>query len=128
MLDGPMLVLMLKNEYLWIRNLKSQKIKKYNFLQIEPTPTAKEITKFYSDEFYSGDFKKFNDSSLEVQLEDKDFYEENWENIFQNIKKISKQNADKDISILDVGCGWGLALEFLKKGFNALVLIQHQRL
>ena len=31
MLDGPMLVLMLKIEYLWIRNLKSQKIKNIIF-------------------------------------------------------------------------------------------------
>ena len=45
------------------KKFKISKNKKYNFLQIEPTPTAKEITKFYSDEFYSGDFKKFNDSS-----------------------------------------------------------------
>ena len=69
------------------KKYKISKNKKYDFFQITPTPSNEEITKFYSDEFYTGDFKKFNDSSLEVQLEDKDFYEENWENIYQNLTK-----------------------------------------
>ena len=37
---------------------------KYGFFQVAPTPTEKEISKFYAEEFYSGDYKNFNDSSL----------------------------------------------------------------
>jgi 2-polyprenyl-3-methyl-5-hydroxy-6-metoxy-1,4-benzoquinol methylase len=101
------------------KKYKIFKNEKYDFFQITPTPSAEEITKFYNDEFYTGDFKKFNDSSLEVQLDDVDFYNENWENIYNNIKKYLNINTNTDQSILDVGCGWGLALEFFKKkGFD----------
>ena len=91
---------------------------KYGFLEIKPTPSAEVITKFYADEFYTGEYKKFNNSDLKVQLEDKDFYDGKWNDIYENLKDLKK----KDISgtdLLDIGCGWAQALLFFKKkGLN----------
>ncbi len=83
----------------------------YGFLQISPTPTPEEITRFYANEFYSGDYKNFNDSSLEVQMEDREFYEGNWGDIATHISEILHKPL-KDLSLLDVGCGWSQALLF----------------
>ena len=97
-----------------MKNFKLIKNKKYGFLQINPTPSKEEITKFYANEFYTGEYKNFNDSSLEVQLNDKEFFEGRWEDMYKNFKSILGDNI-KNASILDVGCGWGLALLYLKK-------------
>ena len=96
-------------------NLKKNK---FGFYQITPVPTKEEITKFYADEFYTGEYKNFNDSSLEVQMSDPEFYEGHWNDIYENIIEIDN-SLKNDCSILDVGCGWGLALSlFKKKGFE----------
>ena len=55
------------------KKFKISKNKIYDFLQIEPTPTTEEITKFYSDEFYSGDFKKFLSSNCTSREESLNF-------------------------------------------------------
>ncbi len=90
----------------------------FKFLQIKPTPSSQEINNFYSQEFYSGEYKKFNDSSLEVQLEDREFYEGSWSDMQFHILNIMKRDP-KDLKILDIGCGWAQALLFLKKsGFD----------
>ena len=90
----------------------------YGFFQVSPTPSKEEITAFYAEEFYSADYKNFNDSSLEVQVNDREFYEGNWNDISLNVSKI----LDKPLSgldVLDVGCGWAQALLFFKdKGMN----------
>ena len=57
---------------------------KFGFYQTIPTPSAEEITKFYADEFYTGEYKNFNDSSLEVQINDKNFFEGRWNDIYNN--------------------------------------------
>lgn len=86
----------------------------YGFYQINPTPSEEEITKFYAEEFYTGEYKNFNDSSLEVQLNDEEFFHGRWNDIYQNFIEIDKKFENK-AEILDVGCGWGLALQFFKK-------------
>ena len=95
---------------------KNYKIKKnkFRFYQIKPIPSSEEITKFYANEFYTGEYKNFNDSSLEVQIQDKEFSEGKWQNIYENILEIKKK-ITKNTSILDDGCGWSQALFFLKK-------------
>jgi 2-polyprenyl-3-methyl-5-hydroxy-6-metoxy-1,4-benzoquinol methylase len=90
----------------------------FGFLRVTPTPSAEEITEFYANEFYSGDYKNFNDSSLEVQLNDRDFYEGGWEDMALHIREILAQPLEK-LSLLDVGCGWSQALLFFaEKGID----------
>ncbi len=97
----------MQNNYKLIKN-------SFGFYQISPTPSDEEITKFYADEFYSGDYKNYNDSSLEVQTSDDDFFYGRWEDIYQNFLEINKKLSNKTC-ILDIGCGWGLALQYFKK-------------
>ena len=101
-----------KTEYKLVPNLK------YGFFEVRPTPSPEVITEYYANEFYSGDFKKFNDSALKVQLEDKDFYDGKWNDIFENLKNLKNGNI-AEADLLDVGCGWAHALLFFKKkGLN----------
>lgn len=91
---------------------------KYGFLQVAPTPSPEEITKFYADEFYSGDYKRFNDSSLEVQVQDKDFFDGHHEDMCFNIQQILNGRLN-GLDVLDIGCGWGQALLYFKsRGMN----------
>lgn len=100
------------------KNNTLQKHPKFGFLQYIPTPTPEEITAFYTEEFYSGDFKNFNDSSLEVQMEDRKFYEGSWSDMALHIKEILRKPLS-ELSLLDVGCGWSQALLFFNdKGMN----------
>tara|TARA_B100001057_G_C22786188_1_gene925657 strand:- start:215 stop:1096 length:882 start_codon:yes stop_codon:yes gene_type:complete len=87
---------------------------KFGFYQVTPTPSQEEITKFYADEFYTGEYKNFNDSSLEVQINDKNFFEGRWNDIYNNFLEINKDIKNGG-SILDIGCGWAQALLFFKK-------------
>ena len=75
----------------------------YKFYQITPTPSEEEIDKYYKEEFYSGDFKKFNNSTLEVQIKNKDFYEGKWDDLIENIIEIKKHSVN-GMDILDIGC------------------------
>lgn len=89
----------------------------YGFLQVKPTPTSEQIKKFYMDEFYANN-PNFNDSSLEVQVRDKEWYDFCRNRVFSNIQEILGQSLCEK-SILDVGCGWGEALSFFKsKGMD----------
>ncbi len=99
---------------------KNYKLKKnkFGFYQVSPTPLPEEITKFYANEFYTDEYKYFNDASLEVQVKDKIFFEGRWNDIYNNFLEINK-DLKKGASILDIGCGWAQALLFFKKkGFN----------
>lgn len=90
----------------------------YGFLQIKPTPSAEEITGFYSNEFYSGEYKNFNDSSLEVQMENRNFYEGGWSDMAFNMESLLGRQL-VDLSLLDVGCGWAQCLlYFASKGMK----------
>ena len=86
----------------------------FDFLRVDPRPTQAEIAKFYADEFYSGDYKRLNDSSLEVQMDDKDFYDCRWEDMCHGIAEVSEKPLAGQ-SVLDIGCGWGQALLYFQK-------------
>lgn len=89
---------------------------KYGFLQISPTPTQDEIINFYNNEFYSGDYKHFNDSALEVQLKDRDYYESLWEDVYFYVDQLNNVDV-RDTKWLDIGCGFALALtHWMKRG------------
>jgi 2-polyprenyl-3-methyl-5-hydroxy-6-metoxy-1,4-benzoquinol methylase len=87
---------------------------KYGFWQITPTPTKEQITEFYKNEFYSGAYKQYNDSSLEVQVQDREFYEGGLADMALHIAEILGKPL-QSLSILDIGCGWSQALLFFEK-------------
>jgi 2-polyprenyl-3-methyl-5-hydroxy-6-metoxy-1,4-benzoquinol methylase len=90
----------------------------FGFLQVTPTPSPEEITQYYADEFYSSKYKMFNNSSLQVQLEDKEFNDGHREDMCETIASVTGKSL-KGLSILDVGCGWGQALLYFKgKGMS----------
>lgn len=100
-------------------NGKSYKLKahpRYGFLQVRPTPTLKEITDFYAKEFYSAHYQRCNDSSLDIQIRDKDFYDGHWTDLCDNIEDLRGRSL-KGAKVLDIGCGWGQALlQFRERG------------
>jgi len=100
----------MKNKYLIKKN------KKFGFYQISPTPSKEDVDKYYEEEFYSTK-KYFNNSSLKVQLEDKEFFDSRWKNMYSKFNSFSKKK--KNISMLDVGCGWAQSLIYFKnKGYK----------
>lgn len=84
----------------------------FGFLQIKPTPTNEEITRFYAEEFYSSKYKAFNNSSLEVQEVDRDFHDAHREDIAETITQLTGKPL-AGTSILDIGCGWGQTMKYL---------------
>ena len=93
----------------------------YGFLQIHPTPSLEEITRFYVDEFYSTKYPAFNNSALEVQEADREFHDAHRQDICDVIEAVSGR-ALAGQSVLDVGCGWGhTLLYFASKGALKIV-------
>lgn len=90
---------------------------KYNYLRVEPIPTQEQVDKFYLEDFYSSNYSYFNDSSLEVQEEEKEFFQSRFEDIYSTCLKIT--NGEKINSLFDIGFGFAQALLFFKeKGLN----------
>ncbi len=87
---------------------------KYEFYQIKPTPTPDEIARFYADEFYAAGYPKFNDSSLEVQMEDQEFHDSHRQDMCDTIETITGKLV-AGMQVLDIGCGWGQALHYFRK-------------
>lgn len=88
----------------------------FGFYQVQPTPSAEDITRFYADEFYSSQYPGFNNSALDVQLTDQAFYAAHREDICHAIERISGRPI-RNQRILDVGCGWAQTLlHFKSKG------------
>ena len=91
----------------------------FGYLFVSPPPSIEEISSYYKNEFYSTERPSFNDSQLDVQQEDQEFY-----NFWRNhiITQVTK-DANRPISTFscfDIGCGWGETLRYLKaKGANA---------
>jgi 2-polyprenyl-3-methyl-5-hydroxy-6-metoxy-1,4-benzoquinol methylase len=88
----------------------------YGYLRAEPVPTQEEVERYYAEEFYSSEYKKFNDSSLEVQQSEKDFFNSKWLDVYN---KCSEYFKNESFTIFDVGCGFSQALLFYReKGIN----------
>ena len=49
----------------------SLKKNKFGFIQVKPTPSVEELDKFYKKNFYSINYKNFNNSELKEQVKDK---------------------------------------------------------
>jgi 2-polyprenyl-3-methyl-5-hydroxy-6-metoxy-1,4-benzoquinol methylase len=95
------------------KQYRLERNKDFGFYQVLPTPSQDEITKFYAEEFYSNEYKRFNNSTLEVQLLDKEFHDAHREDICAVIQQISSRPIAGQ-RILDVGCGWAQTLLYLK--------------
>ena len=88
----------------------------YGYLRIDPIPTQEEVEKYYKEEFYSINYKSFNDSSLEVQEEEADFMNSRWESV-----EFSEEIFGKieELSVFDIGFGYAQALlYFQERGMN----------
>ncbi len=86
------------------------------FYRVDPVPSQEVVETFYANEFYSGEFQTFNDSSKEVQLRDREFYEGRWEDIRTHLARFLGR---EQFSLFDIGCGFGLALShYQSKGIR----------
>lgn len=84
----------------------------YAYRRAEPIPSQEEVERYYKEEFYSSEYKSFNDSSLKVQKEEQEFYDSRWEDICSVCTKYF--GSIKDISVFDVGFGFAQALLYFR--------------
>lgn len=91
----------------------SLKKNKFGFFQIKPTPSQKDLDKFYNQNFYTKNNKNFNNSALKEQVKSKNYFNYKWKKIFDNFKLINKNLKKK--KVLDIGCGYGQCILYLKK-------------
>ncbi len=85
----------------------------YGFLRVSPSPSDEAIRRYYAQEFYSGEYKNFNNSTLEVQERDASYHQMQRELLLSNVERLLGASiAGK--AVLDFGCGWGLTLQFLR--------------
>jgi len=84
----------------------------YKYLRIDPIPSQEEVERFYLDEFYTSRYKQFNDSSLEVQKEEKEFFDSRWQSVCdQCCEYFGKLHG---LSVFDIGCGFAQALLYFR--------------
>ena len=97
-----------------VEKIKSQLIedKRYGFLRIDPVPTEEEVEAFYLEEFYTSEYRKFNDSDLAVQQKDQDFFRLRWQFIYDQCFDILGSILGK--KLLDIGCGYCQALLYFR--------------
>ncbi len=82
----------------------------FGYRRVEPVPSKEEVELYYQEEFYSN--KRFNDSSLEVQQEGKEFYDSRWSGIFECCKDFFGNN---EFSVFDIGFGYAQAILYFHK-------------
>ena len=87
------------------------KLSKYGYYYADPTPTEEEIKKFYEEEFYQKPKASINDSALEVRERDSEFYDY-WYNFYLDL--IPNNLKENPASLLDLGCGYGHFLSYVK--------------
>lgn len=86
---------------------------KHGFLRVTPSPSDEEIRKFYAQEFYSGEYKNFNNSTLEVQERDAEYHQMQRGLLTATVELLLGSGIEGK-RVLDYGCGWGLTLQFLR--------------
>lgn len=85
------------------------------FLRADPIPAQQEVKEYYKQEFYSSDCRRFNDSSLQVQVEEEDFFLSRWEGIYS---KCIEHFGHGSLSLFDIGFGFSQALLYFRdRGF-----------
>lgn len=98
-------------------NYKIIKDPAYGYLRVDPVPSQEEVERYYREEFYSTEYKRFNDSSLEIQKEEQEFFDSRWESIhLACLKHFGRTN---ELSVFDIGFGYAQALiYFHRKGMK----------
>ena len=86
---------------------------KHHYLRVDPRPSIEEVEKYYQEDFYSEANPSFNDSSLEVQQKDKNFFNSRWERIYQICKEHFGNMSSK--SVYDIGFGYAQTLLYFKQ-------------
>jgi 2-polyprenyl-3-methyl-5-hydroxy-6-metoxy-1,4-benzoquinol methylase len=84
----------------------------YGYLRVDPIPSQEEVDHYYREEFYST-LKTFNDSSLEVQTEEQDFFDSRWESICRVCEKYF--GKIEGLSVFDIGFGFAQALLYFRE-------------
>jgi SAM-dependent methyltransferase len=85
----------------------------HKYLRIDPLPSIEQVEKYYKEDFYSEANPSFNDSSLEVQENDKAFFNSRWERIYQVCEEYMGNISEK--YIYDIGFGYAQALLYFKQ-------------
>jgi len=85
----------------------------YGYLHVDPLPSREEIEAYYKKEFYSSAYPRFNDSQLDVQLREQEFFESRWEAICSTCRE--HFGRIEGLSIFDIGFGYAQALLYFKK-------------
>lgn len=85
----------------------------YGYLRVDPKPSKQEVEKFYKEDFYTERKEsQINDSSLEVQMKDKYFFDSRWNRIYDVCESILGNLYNK--KIYDIGFGFAQGLIFYK--------------
>ena len=85
----------------------------HNYLRLDPIPSQETVEKYYKEDFYNEENKFFNDSSIEVQLKDKVFFNSRWERVYEICSDYLGNLKEK--KIYDIGFGFAQALLFFKQ-------------
>jgi 2-polyprenyl-3-methyl-5-hydroxy-6-metoxy-1,4-benzoquinol methylase len=96
------------------QDYRLEKDVRYGFLRVTPSPSDEEIRRFYAQEFYSGEYKNFNNSTLEVQERDAAYHLMQRELLLSHVERLLGGGI-AGRTVLDFGCGWGLTLQFLRE-------------
>ena len=88
---------------------------KHGYYYTDPNPTQEEIKKYYEEEFYQKPKTSINDSSLEVRERDNEFYGF-WYNFYLDL--VPSLLTSSNNSLVDLGCGYGHFLSFIKNNSN----------
>lgn len=82
------------------------------YSHIDPIPSKEDVDKYYREEFYSSNYQNFNDSAIDTQMNEKEFLEMRWEFMLSKSKELL--GGLSNISLFDVGCGYGQSLMYFK--------------
>ena len=85
----------------------------YGYLRVDPLPTREEIEAYYQKEFYSTEYPRFNDSQLDVQLREQEFFESRWEAVCSTCR--DHFGRIEGLSVFDIGFGYAQALLYFRK-------------
>ena len=90
----------------------------FGFKRLDPIPTTEEVEKLYLDEFYSQNAAYFNNSSLQIQLEQTEFQSRRWQRIIDVCAELDGDGVQRK-TVFDIGFGFAQALKYFReKGYS----------